>query len=217
MESVYEFVSGPMVWIAFTIFIVGSIARIVMFYNLSRQKDAIIYKKFKSDWALKSILHFLLPLNITARTNPVVTTMGFVYHISFLAIAILLSAHVVLWEQAWGVSWWSLPDAVADWLTVIFLLAALFFILRRAFVPRVRILTTGVDWLVMTLAVLPFITGFIAYHQWLDYELMLILHIASANILLMAIPVTKLSHMYMFFVSRAVTGSDFGKRAVGAW
>lgn len=217
MYSVYEFVSGPLVWISFGVFVVGSILRILGFYRLSKQKDAVIYRNFQGGWALQSILHWIFPANITAKTNPVVTLAGFVFHICLLAVAIFLSAHVILWEEGQGVSWWSLSDATADTLTIIFLVAAGYFIFRRATLPRVRILTTPIDWVVMAIAVAPFLTGFIAYHQWIDYQLMLVLHIIAGNIMLMAIPLTKLSHMFLFFVSRAVIGSDFGKRKVETW
>lgn len=216
-DKLYVFLTGPMIWISFSIFIIGSIVRIVRFVTLSREKDSVIYSNFQTGWALQSILRWLLPLNITARTNPVVVLAGFVFHICLLTVALFLSAHVILIEESWNISWPTLSDNLADILTMIFLASAAYFIVRRLTVAHVKILTTPIDWVVMAIAVLPFLTGFMAYHQWFDYKLMLVLHVLFGNIMLIAIPFTKLSHMYMFFVSRAVTGSDFGKRKVGAW
>jgi len=64
---------------------------------------------------------------------------------------------------------------------------------------------------------LPLATGLAAHLQLGDYPLMLTLHVLSAHAVLIAIPFTKLSHMALFFVSRAATGNDFGKREVGPW
>lgn len=217
MNSLYQFATGPLVWFSFSVFLFGSAVRVVRFILLSRKKDRPVYTNFQTGWAAASIARWLLPLNITATASPFVTAAGFIFHISALAVALFLSAHVILVEEAWGVGWWTLPDGVADTLTLLFLGAALFFALRRAVVPHVKILTTTGDWIVLLLATLPFLTGFLAYRQIGDYNTMVLLHVLSGNLFLIAVPFSKLSHMYMFFISRTVTGSDFGKRQVGAW
>jgi nitrate reductase gamma subunit len=66
------------------------------------------------------------------------------------------------------------------------------------------------DWVVLGIVVLPFVTGILAYHQILNYELMLILHIVAGELMLVAIPFTRLSHMLFGFFSRAYMGSEFG-------
>ena len=56
----------------------------------------------------------------------------------------------------------------------------------------------------------PFVTGFVAYHQWINYPLFLNLHILSGEIMLAAIPFTRLSHMIFAPFTRAYMGSEFG-------
>lgn len=217
LYAIYDFVSGPLTYIAFAIFFVGMLIRLVRFWQLSRVKDPAIHDGFRGGWAARSIFHWLLPLNVSAKESPWVTLVGFIFHGCLLLAALFLSAHVIMFDRAWGWNWPVLPDRIADILTWLAIGGAFFFAVRRLVIPHVRALTTAADWGVLALAVLPFITGLIAYHQWFNYSLMLILHIVCGNLLLMAIPMTKLSHMFFFFVSRAVTGSDFGKRQVGAW
>ena len=94
-------------------------------------------------------------------------------------------------------------------------LAALFILLRRIALPQVRILTSAYDLLLLAIAVAPFLTGFLAYHQVGDYKFWLILHILCGEIMLIAIPLTKLSHFLMFFLSRAQIGMDFGIKRGG--
>lgn len=44
MHSVYSFVTGPLAWVAFLVFILGIIGKLVHFYYLSKQKDPDIVR-----------------------------------------------------------------------------------------------------------------------------------------------------------------------------
>jgi nitrate reductase gamma subunit len=121
-------------------------------------------------------------------------------------------AHNVLLEESWNFSFWSLPESTSDILTVVMIAAVLFMIVRRMVVPFVKVVTTPIDYVLLIAAGLPFITGFIAYHQWFDYKSMLIIHILSGELMLVLIPFTKLAHMILFFLSRAHIGMEFGER-----
>ena len=61
----------------------------------------------------------------------------------------------------------------------------------------------------------PFLTGFCAYHQLGNYDAWLIAHILSGELMLVAIPLTKLSHFVLFFCSRIQIGMDFGIKRGG--
>jgi nitrate reductase gamma subunit len=139
----------------------------------------------------------------------------FIFHIGLLFSPILLPAHNILIQQAWGVSFPTISESSADILTIGVLVAAVFIILRRIALPEVRILTKPYDFMMLAIAVSPFLTGFIAYHQLLDYRLWLTLHILCGEIMLVAIPFTKLSHFLLFFLSRAQVGMDYGIKRGG--
>ena len=60
----------------------------------------------------------------------------------------------------------------------------------------------------------PFLSGFLAVHQFGDYSFWNYTHIISGELLLIAIPFTKLYHIVGYFLSRGQMGVDFGiKRA----
>jgi hypothetical protein len=63
---------------------------------------------------------------------------------------------------------------------------------------------------ILLLVAAPFVTGYFAYHQWFNYPLFLNLHIFSGEIMLVAIPFTRLSHMIFSPFTRAYMGSEFG-------
>jgi len=67
------------------------------------------------------------------------------------------------------------------------------------------------DYVLLAVVMLPFLTGFLAYHQLGPYRPMLILHILAGEIMLVAIPFSRLSHMFFFFFTRVYMGSEFGK------
>jgi nitrate reductase gamma subunit len=135
------------------------------------------------------------------------------FHACLLAVPIFLLGHNILWDERWGISWWTFSEMTTDYLTLLLFAAAIVLILRRMVLPDVKIVTTAYDYLLLVIAIAPFATGYFAYHQWLlDYKTMLIIHILCGEIMLVAIPFTKLGHMVLFFFTRAHIGSEMGQR-----
>ena len=216
----YAFVTGPLAWIAFLVFFIGVIVRAVMYIKgLRWNLDRVAYRVFPAAGArgaVRSIVAWLIPFGTYSwRKNAGFTILVFVFHIGLLVTPVFLLAHNLILKERWGISFWTLPEAVTDLMTVLMLLAALLILLRRFALPEVRILTTGYDLLVLAIAVAPFATGLLAYHHVGDYQFWLILHILSGEVWLMAIPFTKLSHFVLFFMSRAQIGMDFGIKRGG--
>lgn len=123
---------------------------------------------------------------------------------------IFLSAHVVLVEEAFKISWPVLNDGVADLLTGVIIAALLFFAGRRLLVPEIKFLTSAMDFVLICIVLLPFLTGFLAYHQVVAYRWMTIVHILSGEFMLIIIPFSRLAHMITAPLTRAYTGSEFG-------
>jgi nitrate reductase gamma subunit len=215
--SLYELLRGPLLWLAFGVFVGGMVVRLALFFQLSLKKDKAIYRFFDWKWLWLSILHWVLPLNETAKKHPIVTLVGFLFHICLLATPLFLLAHGVLWYESWGISWWSLPEKWADYLTLGAIGCGLFFLVRRTVATHVRVITTAADYVLLAVTLAPFVTGYLAYHQYFDYYTVMILHMICGEVMLVVIPFTKLSHFLMFFVSRGVTGMEFGRRKAPSW
>lgn len=215
----YEFLAGPALWVSFIIFLGGLLVRVAFLFGLSLERDRVLYNHADAGWGLKSIGHWLIPWgSVSMRLQPVFTLAFFLFHLCLLAVPLFLAAHNILWEESFGLSLWSLSDATADVLTLIFLASALFLLTRRLLRPEVRILTSLWDYTLLILTMLPFITGFLAYHQWGPYETVLILHILFSEILLIVIPFSKLGHMVLFFFTRVFIGFEMGgRRGARAW
>ena len=216
----YEFVTGPLAWLSFGIFFIGLIYRFVMYVRgLSWQLDRVPYKHhipYGVKGALRSIVFWLIPYGTHSwRYYRGFTILVFVFHICLLFTPLFLQGHNILMKERWGISLWSLPEGLTDLMTIAVIIAAVGFVLRRIALPEVRIITTAYDYLIIAIAAAPFITGFIAYHQFGNYNFWLILHVLTGEIMLVAIPFTKLSHFLLFFLSRAQLGMDYGIKRGG--
>jgi len=216
----YAFVTGPLAWLAFSIFFIGCIVRAVLYVRgLNWQLDRVAYTeypRFAARGALRSIFFWLLPYGTHSwRLHKGFTLLVFVFHLGLIITPIFLLGHNVLLLERWGFSLWTLPEAVSDAMTIAVILAAVFIVLRRIALTEVRILTTAYDYLMLAIAVAPFVTGFMAYHHIGNYQFWLILHILCGEMMLVAIPFTKLSHFVLFFMSRAQLGIDYGVKRGG--
>ena len=206
----YEFTRGPLMWIAFIVFVGGCLYRLIWMLT-NAKKDKIIYPYMEWKYGLRSLLHWIVPFaSVNMRQRPLMTIVTFSFHICLIMAPIFLLAHVVLWNQSWGLSWWSPPDAVVDVMTVVVILGGLFFIGRRLILPEVRNVTDYSDYLLIAIVLAPFITGFIAYHQLFAYRTMVIIHMWTGALMLMAIPFSRLSHMIYFVFTRMYMGCEFG-------
>jgi len=208
--DLYELVRGPMAWIAFVIFLVGSSYRLVSAWVAASRARMPRTGPRLTQW-IRSLVHGLVPFGgVTMRKHPALTLVTFVFHLCLVVTPIFLLAHAVLWYESWQISLWSLPEAVTDVLTVLIILACVFFLIRRLVVTEVKSVTAPSDFLLLALIVLTFLTGFLAYHQWGPYRPLLITHILAGEVMLIAIPFTRLSHMLLFVFARAHVGSEFG-------
>lgn len=211
MHDFYNFVTGPLAWVAFIIFIVGSLYRLINMIILVNKKEKMIFTYMSWKYSLRSILHWITPFaTVSMKKHPAMTIVSFAFHICLIITPIFLLSHIILWDESWNISWWSLPGNIADIMALIVIAACIFFLVRRLKLPEVQFVTSASDYVLLAIVAAPFITGFLAYHQWFGYKFILILHIISGEIMLAAIPFTRLSHMLFSVFTRAYMGSEFG-------
>jgi nitrate reductase gamma subunit len=201
-----EFIKGPLFWISVALFVVGSVVRIVSRIRLAK-KDKVVYPYMRWSYSLKSIGHWIVPFGThSMRQRPFFTVISFAFHICLILTPLLLAAH----QQMLGISFLTLPDGVADVMTLVVIGAGLFFLQRRLLYPPVNNVTLIPDYVLLLCVMAPFVTGFLAYHQWFDYRTVLILHMLAGEIMLVIVPFTRISHMLMFPFTRAYMACEFG-------
>ncbi len=214
-DFLYDLARGPMVWISFIIFLIGSIYRTIRFISFTRKKEfpqlfKAPKKKAPKKKAPPKVIDDVVPPPINTfkftvfGRHPVVLTVSVVFHLILFIAPIFLLAHNILFDEAIGISLCSFPEKITDYMTIIFLVCALFFLLRRIFVSQVRAISSFYDYIILFITVAPFATGLLAYYQIFDYKAVIILHMLAGELMLIAAPFTKIFHMVFFFFGRFV-------------
>jgi nitrate reductase gamma subunit len=119
------------------------------------------------------------------------------FHVAVLIVPIFLAGHIALWARGVGVSWPAIPNSVADVLTIIAVVTAVALVLQRLGARATRALSRPQDYLLPFLIAVPFATGFLMMHPHfnpLSYSATFLVHILSANLVMILMPITKLSH-----------------------
>jgi nitrate reductase gamma subunit len=208
----YELARGPMLWVAAIVFLGGTGYRIRQLFRLTerKQRARCPARGTRASSPEERKLKLILALrNSLLGQHPVMAIVSFLFHLCLFAVPLLTLAHNLLLRDSWGISFFSLPDEWIDLLTIVVLAGAVFFLARRVVIPRVRAISTPSDYLVLLITAAPFLTGLAAYRQWGDYRTILTLHVLSGELMLVAIPFTKLGHMVFFFFARIFLASEF--------
>src|SRR6056297_1945733 len=166
MHAVYNFVAGPLAWLAWAVFFLGIVYKLVKSYQSAKDKDPVVLNYMNLKYGLRSILHWSIPFGArNMRLNPVMTVVTFAVHLSLFIAPLFLMAHMIMLDEAIGVSFWTIPEGVADILTLVVLGACCFFAYRRLTIPEVKYVTTASDWGILAMVAAPFLTGILAHYQ----------------------------------------------------
>jgi nitrate reductase gamma subunit len=148
-----------------------------------------------------STLSWALPVRHLDRSTLVMTIASFLFHIGAVVVPVFLAAHVALWSGVLGVSLPALGEGAADLLTAITIVCVVVLFAYRLMTPRARALSRASDYGILVLVLVPFLSGFLAAHPTvnpLPWSWMMLLHILSAELLLVVTPFTKLAHVVLF-------------------
>lgn len=211
MNTFLGFIMGPMVWISVVICISGLIFKFVTIIKEVHEKEPYLLSYITVRHSLRSIFAWLTPFYPrSTRMRPVYYGISYLFHILLFVLPVFLFSHIILINESVNLSWPAMNDKTADILTIVVILALIFFSLRRQWVADVRFLTSFKDHVLILIVLLPFTTGFLAYHQVFAYKWMVIAHVLSGELLLIMIPFSRFSHMITAPLTRAYTGSEFG-------
>lgn len=139
---------------------------------------------------------WMVPITVI-KNRLVYSLTSVVFHISVLVVPIFLAGHILLWTRGLGIAYPAIPNIAADILTIIAVITGSALILQRVSARATRALSRKQDFILPLLVITPFLSGFFVMHPSLNpfsYEATLFIHVMSANILFILIPLTKLSH-----------------------
>ncbi len=106
MHMFYDFITGPMVWISFAVFIVGTLIRLASYAKMLNEKERFIYTYVSLPHFLRSIGAWLIPFYPkSTRIHPLFYGISYLFHLMIFLVPLLLLSHIVLIEESFPVSW----------------------------------------------------------------------------------------------------------------
>ena len=216
-----EFLSGPLFKLSLLIFFIGLAVRIVLYVRgLDAKLERVSYAYMGKDGVIGgawSVFKWLVPFGTHSwRKQGFATFAFFLFHLGVVICPLFLAGHMVLLEGSFSFSLPSLPVWVGDAFALLGFGGGIMLLLRRIALPEVRFLSDWKDYAILGLCIFTVGTGMLARFQIGCYDLMLGAHMLSGELILILAPFTKLSHIALFFASRAQLGIDYAVKRGGA-
>jgi len=205
MQQWIEFAKGPLFAFTFLIMILG-LARLVVVQVVSlingkgRRLRNAPWRKI-----LVEAASWVVPVKHLIPGTKVFSIISFLFHIGILAVPLFLADHIALWEKQFGVNLPQIGYGLADFLTLFTIASIIVLFGFRTFSQRLRSMSMRSDYVLLVLVLLPFASGFMAMHPRFNpvsWEVMMLIHLLSAELLFVLIPFTKLAHIVLFFFDR---------------
>ena len=209
MESWIDFGRGPLFRIAFSLMLLGllrifvnTIIGVVEAYR--RSPDKII------NWreVRRQTVAWIFPIGRLWRARPLYSTLSLLFHIGLLLVPVFLAAHLLLWKLSVGLSWRAFPQKISNDLTLLVIVTGIGLFLGRVADADSRKLSRWQDIVWPPLLIVPFITGYICSNLPVGpsgYQALMLLHVFTADLIMVLIPFTKIAHCVLTPLSQIVT------------
>jgi len=184
-----SFLEGPLLWIISLIFIIGVLIRLGFFFVEIIRNSKGEESRFR--YLFVTFGRSLVPFHMAVPQRPLYSTLRYIFHLCMIVIPIWFSGHIMLWaESRFEWDWSSLPDKWADWMTIIVVGLAVYFLLRRIVLKDIRFTSSVSDYLLIVFTALPFVTGYFLTHGTLDHiaflgDNMRFIHVLSGEVMIL--------------------------------
>jgi nitrate reductase gamma subunit len=220
-NAILSFARGPLLEASLLIFVAGMLYRLVHVALLGWGEDRVPARGSRLAGVARSFLKgiiiwpFIPWVKRTFSRNPVVYLAGGLFHLGLFVVIFLGTAHMLVWKSLLGFGWPTLSLPIVDWLAAVAIVAMLALLINRLVHPVLKLISGPAEWLNWLLVFLPMLTGYMmTHHMFFRYEVLFSLHMLAVDVMLIWIPFSRISHFMFYFFSRAIHGSQFGKRAV---
>ena len=213
MQSLLDFFSGPVFRLSLAIMVLG-IIRIVFLtlYGAFRAYLRAGDKTLRWKYIFRYTIYWLFPVNKIFKYRPLYSIVSIIFHIGLILVPLFLLSHIQLWEKSLGVKWISLSKYWADLLTLTTIITGLILLIVRLSTVSSRFLSRKQDYIWPVLLIIPFITGYLGTNAGLNptaYQILMLLHFISADIIFILIPFTKVAHCILIPFSQLVSAQGW--------
>jgi nitrate reductase gamma subunit len=205
MDYWLDLARGPLFAAALLVFALGMLRHVLLqlhalVFNKGRRLKQVTWRRVALD-----SLSWAVPLRHLVRGTIFISATSFLFHVGAVLVPLFYPGHIVLWEEFLGVGLPALGRGVADTLTLTTIGCCVLLLGYRVVIRRARDLSRPSDYILLVMVLLPFLSGYLAAHPAvnpLPWGGMLLIHIVSAELLMIAAPFTKLSHIVLFVFDR---------------
>ncbi len=202
---------------ALVIFVAGIVLRLFEIFGLGRKPDLAKPRINTPGSGLRTMFTRSLPVVGMLKRDPVTYIGGYVFHFGLLIAIVFSAPHIEFFRSLTRLGWSNFPTALVDASAVAAIVALGVLLAHRLNNPVKRLLSGFGDYLAWTVTLLPLLTGYLAaHHLFVEYTLMLALHIFSVELLMVLLPFTKLFHTFSVFISRWYNGDIFGRKGIAS-
>ena len=220
-QAVLEFARGPFFYFALLFMLFGLAYRLFSVIEPRVERDRVPVKGSKAKGVfmtfLKGILiwPFIPWVKNTFNRNPLIYIGGGLFHLSLFTVIILGTPHMLVTKSLTGIQWATLPLPIVDFMAVTGIIAMLVLLVNRMIHPVMKLISGPAEYLAWLFVFLPMITGYMmTHHIGGSYEALFTRHMIAVDVLMIWIPLSRISHFVFYFFSRAIHGQEFGKRGV---
>lgn len=216
-QELLYWVRGTGLQIAAAVFVLGMNYRMLHLALLGRKKSLAAPRG--SEWGpgLRTMWRRSFALPALSARGKFTVVAGYTFHLGFFITLLFLSQHIDMLRAVLGFGWPALPRSVIDISAILSIAVLIALLVHRFMDPVKRLLSDFQDYLTWMLTFLPLLTGFLLLRgSGFDYTTLLTLHTLSIELLLIAIPFTKLAHMFSTFAARWYNGAIAGFKGVKA-
>jgi hypothetical protein len=201
MEQLVAWARGPAFIFSFTFMTLGLLRHVSLtLWQLWKAWRKAGDKSLPLKQVVLATLRWMFPAG-RLKEEPLFSATSILFHVAILIVPVFLAGHVALWARGIGVSWPAVSNQVADVLTIVAVVTAAALLIQRLAARATRSLSRFQDYILPLIIALPFVSGFLVMHpSWnpFSFNAVLFIHVMSANLVMILIPVTKLTHAALF-------------------
>lgn len=209
-----SFIDGPLWYFSATVFVIGVIWRLFAILRLRGRKKVLSKpRNTTGGGALATILRRFVPYREFATVSRSRVVAGYAFHLGLFALLFFAAPHMeFIRDRITGFGWTPLPYWGFIVASQLAFFGLLFLIIYRIMNPVTRLLSDSGDYLASILVFIVMLTGCMALLQ--ENEALRLLHLFTAEVLLIYFPFSTLMHTFTFLTSRGFSGAVFYRRGV---
>ena len=200
-----EFAKGPLFAVTFMVMVLGLGRQVLLqFYFLGVKKGRRLRNVHWKQVA-RETSSWVVPVRHMEPGTGLFSVASYLMHVGVLLVPLFLVDHIALWNAFLGLHLPAIGEGTADALTLLTISCAILLLVMRLLRSRHRLVSRPADYLLLMALLLPFLSGYLASHPSVNpcpWNVMMLTHLLSAELLFVLMPFTKLAHVVLFFFDR---------------